>query len=414
MKSFPARPAVRQKRWPGFVSALVLLALSGAAMAGLDIVNSSPEGEGPVYVLKDMATGKVLGTFWDLEKEQSDYGYESSIVPDFVWSKDRSYVAVSLGASRSRGVTLYKVVGKSLKNIELPQLNKEQAGPIDAITDTSAEGTDAVRWQPDGTLLLRFWAAGRVTSDTEDRKEANVWADVAITGTKTVIVGTSLAEPSPPPDAAPEGDQAFGPERLVGTHQVTGRNPDGTAYKGSMEIRVVKGVVGVAWKIGKTVSHGQGVLVGGTLGVALDSGVAIYKLVGQSEGQSLIGLWSGAGSATTNHEAVLIGNAGLTTAQFGPSAVNGKYLSLREVGDSQIESTVTISGDKPARQVLWNGNGKKTKCQAIALGDGLAILTPTGLSVYEKQTDNSGGVPLVGTALTHDGKTWQETLSPAE
>ena len=407
----------------------LLLAFAGSALAKLDIVVANKEGEEPIYVLKDTSSGKVFGTFWDRAKETSDYGFESSIVPDFLWSKDRKYVAVSGGASRSRAVSLYQVTNNSLKEIAVPQLNAEQAAAIDAIADTSAEGTDAVRWQSDGTLLLRFWAAGRVKNENEDPKEENVWADLEITGNKAAIVGTSSEEPSAPPkgmfpNPAPPADQpapaaaaeaeAFDPKRLVGVHQSIGFNPDGTIYKGTVEIRVVKGVVGLEWKIGNTVSHGNGVLVGSTLGIALDSGLAIYRIVGQSEGISLIGIWSLPGSTATNKDAIVIGNADMTQAQFDIEKFNGKYLSLREVQDSQIEGSATIYGGDFAKKVLWRNGDKTAQCQALALSDGLAVLTPSGLSVYEKHLDNDGNASLVGTALTGKGQTYSETLSPTE
>lgn len=407
----------------------LLLAL-GALHAALDIVQKG--GEGSTYVVTDTSSGKVLGTFWNGEDGSSDYGFESSIVPSFVWSKDRSYVAVTAGASRSRTVSLYKVEGKSLKEIPVPQLTAEQAEPLDAITGPVADGMDAVRWQGDGTLLVRFWADGRVTSDNEVQQTGQVWADLEVSGTTAKIVGTSSEEPSAPPDgmfpnpappagetlatqqaAASAADESFPPERLMGVHPVTGKNPDGSAYKGTAEIRVVNGVVGIEWKIGKTISHGQGLLVGQTLGIALDDGLAIYRLFGQSEGQSLIGVWSGANSEKTNNEAILIGNADMTQAAVDPVPINGKYVSLREVADGQIESSVTIAGGEIAKAVRWtDSNGKTAKCQGLALGEGFAVLTPSGLSVLTRHVDNSGGVSLVGRALSHDGETSSESLSP--
>ncbi len=387
-----------------------VLSLASSAFAELDIVSASKEGEEPIYVLKDTASGKVFGTFWNREKETSDYGFESSVVPNFVWSEDRKLVAVSGGAPRSQAVSLYQVTKNSLKEIPVPQLTDEQAATILAINDISAEGTEAVGWQPDGSLLLRFWAAGKVKKENETPQAANVWAVLEIAGGKATIASTTLKEPS----AAVVEGEAFDPERLVGVHQSIGRNPDGTAYKGTVEIRVVNGVIGLEWKIGSTVSHGTGVLVGSTLGVALDSGLSIYRIVGQSEGISLIGIWSTAGSAATNADSILLGNADMTQAKFEAEKLNGKYLSLREVNDSQIEGKATISGGEFAKKVLWTSGDETTKCQALALGDGLAVLTPTGLSVYEKQLDNGGNTTLVGTALTGKGKTYPETLSPTE
>jgi len=398
------------------------------ALAGLDIVNSDG-----AWVVTNTSSGKVLGTFWSPNGGPSDFGFESSIVPDFVWSKDRDYVAVVGGASRSRATSLYKVVGNTLKEITVPYLSNEQAAPLDEIKNSVADGVDPVRWQPDGTLLLHFWSADRVTSDTEKQKEANVWADLEVSDLQAKIVGTSTEEPSTPPagmfpnPAPPAGetlasqqaeqssaaDQPFTADRLVGIHQVQGKNPDGSSYKGTVEIRVVNGVVGLEWKIGQSVSHGNGVLVGMTLGVALDDGIAIYKIYGQSEGQSLIGVWSSAGSSDTNEEAILIGNADMTSASVEAGQINGKYSLLREVRDGQIEGSLTIGGGEIAKKATWAVDDKTAKCQGLALGDGFGVLTPDGLSVYEKHLDNSGNAGLVGLALSGAGDIHNESLSPA-
>ena len=377
--------------------------------AELDIVKANGAEEDLLYVLKNTETGKVLGTFWDRSNERSDYGFDSSIVPDFFWSADRSYVAVVAGAPRSRGVALYKVAGESLHSVEVPQLTDEQASPLSSIPDVSAEGTDAVRWQEDGTLLLRFWAQGRVTSDTEEPPTADVWAVLEVTGDNAKIVSTSLADPSGPAADA----ESLDPSRLAGIHQVIGRNPNGTSYKGSVEIRVVDGVVELDWTIAGAVYHGRGALVGMTLGVALDDGLALYRVVGQSEGLSLIGIWANSGSATAGGDVILIGNADMTEADFPVEESNGEYVSLREVENGQVEGKVAISGGEKVKKVLWTAGEKTTKCQALALGEGLAILTPTGVSVFEKHLDNDGNASLVGLAVSRKGEIQSESLSPA-
>jgi hypothetical protein len=162
------------------------------------------------------------------------------------------------------------------------------------------------------------------------------------------------------------------------------------------------------WKVGETVSHGTGVVVGNTLGVALDSGLAIYQIVGQADGISLLGCWASEGSTTDSGEAILIGNADMTKGKFPPAKINGDYRSLREAGDSQIEGTVSISGSDAGRKVLWTTGGRTSKCQGLALGDGLAIIAPDGLSVLVKRGDS-----LEGRSVTGDGKISQESLIPA-
>ena len=193
---------------PQLVLLAIVLAAAAPAFAALDIVKSKSN-----WVVKDTSSGRVVGTFWSPNDGGSDFGYESSIVPDFLWSPGHDYVAVTGGASRSRAVSLYKVVGNTLKEIAVPQLDDQQAAPLNEITDPVADGTDAVRWQSDGTLLLHCWSAQRVTSDTGVQKQANVWADLEVNGGQAKIVGTSALEPSspssqslPPNPAPPAGE----------------------------------------------------------------------------------------------------------------------------------------------------------------------------------------------------------------
>jgi len=410
--------------------ALATLLLTVAPLhAALDIV--SKDGSATVLVLEDTATGKVLGTFWDRETDKSDYGFESSIVPDFQWSADRAYVAVTAGASRNRAVSLYRVIGDSLKEIEVPMLSAEQAAEIDAI-DQAAGGTDAVRWQPDGTLLLKFWADGEVTSDTETPKQAAVWADLEVSGDKATIMGTSSMEPSTPPEgmfpnpAPPAGetlasvreasgasDYGFDASGLVGIHKVSGQNPDGSPYEGTVEISFVNGVVGLQWKIGDSVSLGVGAMVGMTLGVVLEDGLAIYRLFGQSEGQSLIGVWAMAGSPGVNNEAILIGNADMKQADITPESLNGTYSSIRKVDDGQIAGRATISGDEIAKSVSWTLAEKTLECQALALSEGIAILSPDGISVLEKRGDSLKGSFVGKLGLSIEAETLTQ-VNPSE
>lgn len=396
--------------------------------ATLDIVPQ--DGSATVLVLEDTSTGKVLGTFWDRENDMSDYGFESSIVPDFQWSADRAYVAVTAGASRSRAVSLYRVTGDSLKEIVVPSLSAEQAAEIDSI-DQAAGGTDAVRWQPDGTLLLKFWADGEVHSDTETPKQAIVWADVEVSGDQATIVGTSSMEPSTPPDgmfpnpAPPAGetlasagessdatearDHGFDASGLIGVHAVSGQNPDGSSYEGTVEIRVVNGVVGLEWKIGESVSLGVGAMVGMALGVALENGLAVYQMFGQSDGVSLIGVWAAAGSSDVNNEAILIGNAEMKQADIMPERLNGTFRSIRKVDGDQLTGSATIAGDEIAKSVIWTLAGETSECQALALGAGIAILSPSGISVLEKHGDSLKGSFVSKLGISVEA----ETLIPA-
>jgi hypothetical protein len=220
--SFNANPPMSNTSLRATACALILAI--APAFAALDIVESKSK-----WVVKDTSSGRVLGTFWSPNDGGSDFGYESSIVPDFLWSPDRDYLAVTGGASRSRAVSLYQVVGSTLKEIAVPQLDDQQAAPLNEITDSVADGTDAVRWQSDGTLLLHCWSAQRVNSDSEEQKQGDVWADLEVNGNQAKIVGTSAVEPSssssqslPPNPAPPAGETLASPQYSQGD---TGEQP---------------------------------------------------------------------------------------------------------------------------------------------------------------------------------------------
>lgn len=172
-----------------------LLLTSLPALAGLDIVESKSSDES-IWVVKESSSGKILGTFWKADGT-SDFGYETAqgSAPEFTWSKDRTYVAVKGGFARSQVVYLYEVSGGTLKAIEIPALSDEQMAPITKLDDVTAEGTDVVAWQADGTLLLHYWAFNRVSSETEKQKKGDVWAFVQIKSGKAKNLRTTTKKP---------------------------------------------------------------------------------------------------------------------------------------------------------------------------------------------------------------------------
>jgi len=193
-----------------------------------------------------------------------------------------------------------------------------------------------------------------------------------------------------------EASQRIDPKKLVGVHRVTGRSPSGSEYKGTVEIRVVDRLVEMEWKTGGSVSRGQGVLAGTTLGVALDTGLAIYQLFGQSDGLSLIGVWAASSSAEPSSESILIGEADMTSVDLPAESFSGRYRSLRKTAAGTEKADVAISGGKSSTKVFWKTVDGFAKCQSLALGEGLAILSPGGLSVFSRQGAALEGFHLSG------------------
>jgi hypothetical protein len=84
----------------------------------------------------------------------------------------------------------------------------------------------------------------------------------------------------------------------VGRYTVTGHNPNGTSYDGTVAIsRCPSGDYSLDWKVGRDAYHGEGKLDGGILTVhwGTDTPV-VYALTGDNE---LKGLWSGGGGEET-------------------------------------------------------------------------------------------------------------------
>lgn len=66
---------------------------------------------------------------------------------------------------------------------------------------------------------------------------------------------------------------------LVGSYKVEGRNPDGSSYKGSLEISVNDNVANFNWAIGSQKFRGQGSLIGNVLVVNWgDAAPVIYTI----------------------------------------------------------------------------------------------------------------------------------------
>jgi len=83
-----------------------------------------------------------------------------------------------------------------------------------------------------------------------------------------------------------------------GRYTVTGHNPNGTSYDGTVDIsRSPSGGYSLDWKVGRDAYHGEGTLDGGILTVQWGAETpVVYALTGTNE---LKGLWSGGGGEET-------------------------------------------------------------------------------------------------------------------
>ena len=208
-----------------------------------------------------------------------------------------------------------------------------------------------------------------------------------------------------------EEEPMIDPATLVGEHPCKGRNPDGSTYEGTVTIRVKNGLVLIEWNIGGNKTYGTGLVEGMGLGVGLESGLALYQIVPQAEGKSLIGLWATEGSKQATVEAIFIGDTDVTDADFPVDEINGLY---RLHGKGGAETDVEIAGADMNKIVSLQSAPKKPWAQGLLLGSTFAMVTPTGLSVFEVQKSKNGGAHLTGKALDGTGKVTPESLTPFE
>jgi hypothetical protein len=169
------------------------------------------------------------------------------------------------------------------------------------------------------------------------------------------------------------------------------------------------------WKVGENEMSGTGVVVGMTLGVALQGGVAIYGAVPQAEGLSLVGLWSREGSGEASEETIFVGQADVTDAQFEVKDFNGAFNALGEKADgSQSEERVVIAGGDVVKTLTVGTGERVQKAEGLALGDGLAAIMPEGLMVLNLRGGDEKQAELSGVMVLGDGNASAVSLVPAE
>jgi hypothetical protein len=387
-----------------------LVATGAAAWCSPDIETDKTSG-GPVYYLVDKDSAKIRTLVWNPQESKSDCGYsaDGNVTPEFFWSADRDYLAVNGGSPRDRQVFLYRVAKEKLSPVDVVPFTLAQSAPLRKLKgDFAACGTDVVRWSPEGNLLIHVWAEERATDGKQKPGRANFWAELAMDENKAKPVSVSDSEPEKA-ESSP-ADQ-LDPKQIAGTHTCKGTNPDGSKYEGTVTLRIKKGLMLMEWDIDGKTSRGTALLVGMTLGVALDDGLAIYKIFPQDDGFSLIGRWAADGTEESAGEAILIGNAEMTKAKIPVSKINGSYDWVRESsGESREEGTAKISGGDTSKTVRWTLGKKVIPGQGLALGDGLAVIRPDGLAVYQLL---DGDRPhLSGRSLRTPATVCQESLTP--
>ena len=91
---------------------------------------------------------------------------------------------------------------------------------------------------------------------------------------------------------------------LAGVYKCAGKNPDGTAYEGFVEIRKLENTFRVRWTLQDSAITGVGIYSGGVFAVSYFGGapaVVVYKV----DGEQLVGEWTMGGVEGTMYTETL-------------------------------------------------------------------------------------------------------------
>lgn len=110
-----------------------------------------------------------------------------------------------------------------------------------------------------------------------------------------LMVSGCFLRPPPAPLAHPSSPF----EGPTGVYHVTGTNPDGTPYQGTLTVERLGDTYTLTWETGSTVIEGVGLLQGNILSAGWDCGVITYRV--QEDG-SMEGIWALCGAGNTGTE----------------------------------------------------------------------------------------------------------------
>lgn len=151
---------------------------------------------------------------------------------------------------------------------------------------------------------------------------------------RTVLLGVIVAALAVMGSTAAQAPQ---PD-LVGVYRCDGKNPDGSAYQGVVEISKVRDTFRVRWTMDDGAIMGVGIYSGGVFAVSYFGGapaVVVYKL----DGNRLIGEWTMGGAEGALYAETLTRTPGAQVPARPPSgAPPPRPGPRRQTPDQQPES----------------------------------------------------------------------------
>ena len=176
---------------------------------------------------------------------------------------------------------------------------------------------------------------------------------------------------------------------LTGSYTVTGTNPSGTTYTGSLQISPSKGTVAngtayqLAWKFGSDTSAGLGVLYNSntfavTFGTS-DCVLNIYDIQNNSNSNSVSGIWANISAQ----------NFGTETLTFDKSTASDHIAATYKVDgtnpdNSTYSGTMTLDGYGLLYDLSWTIAGQTNQGVGLLLANPQAIIAANVASASAK------------------------------
>lgn len=115
----------------------------------------------------------------------------------------------------------------------------------------------------------------------------------------TLALGCVLLPTSSPPAATSPPRASGKAGDLSGSYRITGTNPDGRPYQGTLTIEAHGEVYFLTWETGDTLIEGVGLLKGNVLSAGWNCGVITYSVL---ENGTLEGIWALCGESRVGTE----------------------------------------------------------------------------------------------------------------
>ncbi|PTX95304.1 hypothetical protein DB345_13585 [Spartobacteria bacterium LR76] len=395
-----------------------LAAVSATTLfACLDVQTSGAPGERRYYIVDNGNPNRAIGLLWDEKARESEYAYfaEGDVTPEFFWSPDRAYLAVNGGSVHDRQLFIYRVSKRDIDAVTIQPMTKRQTAAIEKLRgNIVADGIEAVGWTADRSLELRIWASS-IDPLHSDSAPVDLSANLEVDALLAKVTNVSERKPEAGDENGEARSVPIDASSLVGEFPCWGVDPaDGRIYEGAVRIDAHGNIVTMEWNCGGQVTQGRGLLIGTTLGVSREGGLALYQIVPQAEGKTLVGVWSSENSERAGSETIRIGSPEQPSFRFSPARINGNYVgTLQGQPGVHVSAKVAVTGDDTLKSVKVTTDGTVVQGRGLLLANSFATAVSGGVGVFQVEGEGRD-LRLDGRFIDRSGNTRPASLAPAE